>query len=69
MSFGAKQPRPTTPKLPYTPTFADSTVLLSGLMGLRPKVGPSLSTNFASGSSNGLGRRPGLSKRTVMGGL
>lgn len=52
----------------YTPQKADSSVLLAGLMGLRPKTNPALSTSFATGSSPGLGRRPSLLKRVNLGG-
>ncbi len=57
-----------TPKPANTPTKADSTVLLAGLMGMRPRNNPALSTNFATGSGGGLGRRPALQKRVQMGG-
>lgn len=55
-------------KPPNAPTKADSTVLLAGLMGLRPRSNPSLSTAFSVGNSGGLGRRPGLQKRLAIGG-
>lgn len=64
---------PTTPSLPSTPRAANSTVLLAGLMGLRPRTNPALTTSFASGSgsaaSGGYARKPALSKRLVLGGV
>lgn len=61
----------TTPLPPNTPTQADRTVLMAGLMGLRPTRRPELSTQFAtSGGSqgSGVGRKPGVAKRTLIGG-
>lgn len=74
MSFGgSNRARGQKQGLPPQPAFAarmaDASVLLSGLMGLRPNRNPALSTSFNSGSAGGLGRRPSLSKRTVMGGV
>ena len=73
MTFGATQSQPNynpaiTAPPAYTPQKADSTVLLAGLMGLRPKQNPAISTSFATGSSPGLGRRPSLLKRVNLGG-
>jgi len=62
------QSNPELTKPPFTPTSANSSVLLAGLMGLRPQRNPALSANFATGSSGGLGRRPALSKRNILGG-
>lgn len=54
----------------YTPTKADSTVLMAGLAGLRPSGRPELSNKFqtSSGGTGGLGRKPATSKRALIGG-
>lgn len=52
----------------YNPTSADSTVLLSGLMGLQPRRSPALTTSYNAGTSGGLARRPNLAKRLALGG-
>lgn len=59
---------PALSKPAYTPIAANSSVLLAGLMGLRPSSNPAISANFATGQNSGLGRRPALAKRTVIGG-
>lgn len=53
----------------YNPVNADNTVLLAGLMGLRPNKSPALASSFATGSSSGMGRRPSLAKRVTLGGV
>jgi hypothetical protein len=71
MSFGAPATishNPSIPKPANTPIQANSSVLLAGLMGLRPRNNPALSNNFAPGASTGLARRPALAKRTTTGG-
>lgn len=61
---------PGTPTLPSPPiTSSDPSVLLAGLMGLEPTKSPALSTSFATSPTPGLGRRPALSKRVVIGGM
>jgi hypothetical protein len=52
----------------YNPVNADSTVLLAGLMGMRPDRSAALSTDFSTGSTSGMGRRPSLQKRVALGG-
>ena len=58
------------PLPPNTPTAANRAVLLAGLMGLRPTRPPSLSTTFSTSGSGGgaVGRKPGLTKRALIGG-
>lgn len=51
--------------LPYQPTPANTSVLMAGLMGLRPKIGSALANTFSSGA---LGRRPALQGRSTLGG-
>ena len=59
---------PALTKPAYTPIAANSSVLLAGLMGLRPNNNPAISSSFATGQSSGLGRRPALAKRISIGG-
>jgi hypothetical protein len=54
---------------PFTPRAASSSVLLAGLMGMRPQNNPALNTGFTTGGQPGLGRRPALQKRVGLGGL
>jgi len=74
MSFGASPAptyNPTTPMpAAYTPTKADSTVLMAGMSGLRPSKRPELSNifNTSVGGTGGLGRKPSTSKRSLIGG-
>lgn len=57
-------------RLPAFPArAADASVLLAGLMGLQPRNNAALSTRFNTGTSSGLGRRPALAKRVMVGGL
>lgn len=59
------------PLPPSTPTAANRNVLLAGLMGIGKARPPALSTTFAtSGGSNGsgAGRKPGVAKRSLIGG-
>lgn len=82
MSFGSRNSRQRNPamtggqnpgQLPLpanVPQSANASVLIAGLMGMRPKNAPALSNNFGTGGPGaGLGRRPGLAKRTMVGGL
>ena len=59
-----------TPMPANTPTAANRTVLLAGLAGIGRARPPQLSTNFATsgGASSGAGRKPGISKRVLIGG-
>jgi hypothetical protein len=57
-----------SPAPPNAPQQANSSVLLAGLMGLRPNRNPALSTSFNAGTTGGLGRRPSLAKRVAIGG-
>ena len=63
---GSNNPSLTRP--PYAPQPANGSVLLAGLMGLRPNNNPAISSSFATGQNPGLGRRPTLSKRLMIGG-
>ena len=70
----AAAPTPTPePSTPQTPTMADRSVILAGLMnlGLRGFKAPQLSTNFATSEGGGgaIGRKPGVTKRALIGGL
>lgn len=73
MSFGRKEEpqRQASPmKPPFNPTRADTSVLLAGLMGMRPKRSPALSSAFTPQgiSSGGLSRHSYLGKRQALGG-
>lgn len=60
---------PELSKPAYTPIAANSSVLLAGLMGLRPNSNPALSANFNTGGASGaLARRPFLAGRALIGG-
>jgi hypothetical protein len=74
MSFGSgggsssRNPKITTPT-PATP--ADTSVIMAGLMGMRPtaRTPGALSNAFGTGGNIGLARRPALQKRTAIGGM
>ena len=75
MAFGGGGQQSTpqyNPALPaYTPTRADTSVLTAGLIGMRPNRSPARSNQFNAGSAGntpGLGRKPGTSKRSLIGG-
>lgn len=80
MSFGAGNRRTNTgkggtsttnPLPPYTPTHADPSVITAGLSGFdNSSSKPEFSTQFTSliGGSGGLGRRPSLARRSLVGG-
>lgn len=72
MSFGSKGKTTRNPAIvepPYTPTAANSSVILAGITGMKPNRVAALNTNFSTGGSGGLARRPGLEKRTMLGGM
>lgn len=77
MTFGSSSKKSSSsqklPTVPFSARLPDSSVLLAGLMGLRPQTNPALTSNFSYGtnavSGIGLGRRPGLGKRVMLGGL
>lgn len=56
---------------PYTPTAANSSVILSSLYGMKVNAtkSPGLSTNFGTGGAGGMARRPNLQKRAMLGGM
>lgn len=72
MSFGSSpqpqaMPKPIPP--PYTPSYADPSIVAAGINTAKPPPkAPDLSNAFKSilGSAGGLGRRPELSGRSLI---
>lgn len=62
-------PAPPSPKPPYTPSYADPSVVAAGITGFRPMSSqPDVSNTFRSflGGAGGLGRRPDLAGRSLV---
>lgn len=55
---------------PYTPTRADGSIVTAGIIAPQPSKIPSQSNAFATfiGGAGGLGRKPALAGRTLIGG-
>lgn len=55
---------------PYTPTRADGSIVTAGILPIQPSKIPSQSNAFATfiGGMGGLGRKPALAGRTLIGG-
>ena len=77
MSFGGgssqsnvTQVAKSAPPPPYTPTRADGSIVTAGILAPQPSKIPSQSNAFATfiGGAGGLGRKPSLAGRTLIGG-
>lgn len=73
MTFGNRTPAIDTtlpPSPAYAPVHANPASLSGAMVGLRSAKRPNLSTGFSSfvGGIGGLGRKPDLAKRSLIGG-